>query len=124
MARQLIGGRARIDPEVGQVFTTADNAAVDFYISGKYKWAIEFLVESDRVDHHLKRFAEKGGCYKPFPCLEFLVVDFVRIESPEATLRKYMCCNSPGYFRVTYSTEFTQFTVENLNTVETIPLSE
>lgn len=122
VARQLIGARARIDPEVGQVLKTADNAVVDFYISGKYNWAIAFLVESDRVGQPLQRFAEDGGCYRPIPCLEFLVVDFVRSEG--TTRRESQCANNRGYFRVGYSSDLTQFTVEHMSTSETINLSE
>jgi hypothetical protein len=121
IARQLLCGRARIDPEVGQVFKTVDNASVDFYINGNYQWAIEFLVESDRVNAHLDRFADDGK-YKPIPCKDYVVVDFVFRQSDSGKLRKSRYHRNSGYFRVIYDETFSKLTVEHLETTEEINL--
>lgn len=122
IAHQLLCGRAGIDPEVGQVFKTADNASVDFYISGNFQWAIEFIIDSDRVRSHLERFADDGK-YKPIPCKDYLVVDFVlrRSDSP-GKLGKSRFSSNNGYVRVIYDENFSRLKVEHLNSTEDIDL--
>jgi hypothetical protein len=61
IARGLLGTRGRIDLEVGRVFLSNVEPkcpAVDFYINGEYKWAIELMVEGDRLKEHLERFRQ------------------------------------------------------------------
>lgn len=121
IARQLLCGRARIDPEVGQVFKISDNASVDFYVNGSYQWAIEFLVESDRVSAHLDRFTE-DGTYKPIPCNDYIVVDFVFRRSDSGQLRKSRYQNKSVYLRVIYDETFSKLTVAHLDTTTEINL--
>lgn len=119
IARQVLRGRANIDPEVGQVFKTIDNASVDFYIHGHYQWAIEFLVESDRVSAHLDRFAEEEN-NKPIPCKDYIVVDFVCLRSDSRNFRKPRYHGKSWYLRVIYEETFSKLTVEHLETSEEI----
>jgi hypothetical protein len=72
-ARRLLGGRAKLDPEVGHIFNT--DTAVDFYIIGNYRWAIEFLIDGDRLNRHIKRF-QPSGSYAAFPMNDHIIVDF------------------------------------------------
>lgn len=112
VASQLLCGRARIDPEVGQIFKTDGNALVDFYVNGEYRWLIEFLVGSDRLGEHLRRF-EDGGKYKKIPCKQFAVVDFVMRSSLAEKPNRSRFRDFPEYFRVIYDNSLTAFSVEN-----------
>eukprot|EP01031_Cornospumella_fuschlensis_P037351 gene37351-45351_t len=121
IARQLLKNHARIDPEVGNVFKTKDNASVDFYINGTYQWAIEFLVQSDRLGSHLKRFAEDGK-YKPIPCKDYIVVDFVVRSSDAPPARASKFKNNDKYLRVQYDETLSNFMVQHLDETTILPI--
>jgi hypothetical protein len=66
-----------VSPDVGQVF--GSKGAIDFYINGNKKWAVELLREGDRMDEHEERFLS-GGVYASMKreINDWLIVDFRR----------------------------------------------
>jgi hypothetical protein len=75
VARSLLLSHLKIDPDVGHNF--GHDLAVDFYINGKHNWAIEFLVDSDRLGEHIKRFKEGGKYFGVIPYSQHIVVNFL-----------------------------------------------
>jgi hypothetical protein len=111
IARSLLGSRGgKIDPEVGRVFQ-ASNDAVDFYINGKYKWAIEFLVEGDRLGSHLKRFNE-GESYLAIPRHQHIVVNFMNKKGLPVNTSKYVCTQKNEFLNVWYTPSFDNLMVQ------------
>jgi hypothetical protein len=104
VARCLLKSHLKIDPDVGSHFGGALD--VDFYINGKTRWAIEFLVNSDRLKRHIGRFETGGKYHNVIPFLQYVVVDFVAgLEGAEIFLKsKY--ASSANYMRVFYSSNF------------------
>lgn len=75
VARSLLLSHLKIDQDVGHNF--GHDLAVHFYINGKHNWAIEFLVDSDRLGEHIKRFKEGGKYFCVIPYLQHIVVNFI-----------------------------------------------
>ena len=61
--------------------------SVDFYIDSDKKWAIELLVNGDRIGDHLARF-QTGGRYETPFITDFCLLDFVPHGFQPKLLRK------------------------------------
>jgi len=82
----------------------SSDGALDYYINGKRKWAIELLREGDRMEEHEKHFLN-GGIYASSKINDWLIVDF-RSE------RKPIRGKSRAHFmHVCYSADFTKATI-------------
>jgi hypothetical protein len=109
VARRLLKSHLKIDPDVGSHFGGA--LAVDFYINGNTRWAIEFLVNSDRLNEHIGRFKLGGKYHKVIPFLQYIVVDFVAGLQGAETFLKGKYASSENYMRVFYSLDFESWIV-------------
>lgn len=85
-----------IDPEVGYVFQGTFHA-VDFYINGNCQWAIEFVVNSDRIQHHMNRFDSEKGVYSAIPYQQYLIVNFVDVTNKKKKLLTHDCLMTVQY---------------------------
>ncbi|MBX9702542.1 MAG: hypothetical protein K2X39_00165 [Silvanigrellaceae bacterium] len=131
VARKLLGTRGKIDPEVGKVFlidVESKSPAVDFYINGDLKWAIELMVEGDRLREHLGRFRSEGK-YIAIPRSDHIIVDFrkVHTENLATQTRKTPFVNeNDKYLQVRYLSDFKKLYLRygNESTVDIIELLE
>jgi len=61
--------------------------ALDYWINGGLHWAVELLIEGDRMPDHEARFG-KGGKYAAFDAAEYIILDF-RFATKAKEARKH-----------------------------------
>lgn len=90
--------------------------AVDFYINGECQWAIEFLVNSNRIKEHNNRFHSEKGVYSAIPYKQYIIVNFIDVSEKDKNAH-------PGLMNVKYTKTFDKWFIEYNNGTFEIPIS-